>query len=89
MKATAKALYVQKILTEGNGLKIPIQNEIMSVREVIVMLTAASDIVWPIRSGTDNFTDVRRHAASITNVSSIPMPVKMQKKVFISTWAGS
>lgn len=62
MKATAKALYVQKILTDGNGLKIPIQNEIMSVSEVIVMLTAASDIVWPIRSGTDNLTDVRRHA---------------------------
>lgn len=54
---------------------MPIQNEIMSVTEVIVMLTAASDIIWPIRSGTESFTGVRRQAANITNVSSIPIPV--------------
>lgn len=76
VNATAIALYVQKIWTDGNGLIMPIQKEIMSVSEVIVMLTAASDIMWPIRSGTDSFTDVRRQAASMTNVSSIPMPVE-------------
>lgn len=46
----------------------------MSVTEVIVMETAASDIVWPMRSGTDIVTGVRLHAANITNVSSIPIP---------------
>lgn len=46
----------------------------MSVSEVIVILTAASDIVCPIRSETGSFIDVLRQAASITNVSSIPMP---------------
>lgn len=45
----------------------------MSVNDVIVIETAASDIVIPIRSGTLNFTDVRRQAASITKVSSIPI----------------
>lgn len=43
--------------------------------DVIVMETAASDIMCPIRSGTDNLTEVRRHAANITNVSSIPIPL--------------
>lgn len=74
MKHTAIPLYVQKICTDGNGLKIPIQKETISVNDVIVIETAASDIIIPIRSGTLNFTDVRRHAANITNVSSIPMP---------------
>lgn len=45
VKATASALYVQKILTEGNGEMMPIQKEIMSVSDVIVMLTAASLIM--------------------------------------------
>lgn len=45
----------------------------------MVMLTAASDIVWPILSGTDNFTEVLRQAANITNVSSIPIPVGKRK----------
>ena len=53
---------------------MPIQNEIISVNDVIVIDTAASDNMCPIRSGTDNFTDVRRQAANITNVSSIPIP---------------
>lgn len=71
---TAKPLYWQKICTDRNGLMIPIQNETISVTDVIVIETAASDIIKPIRSGTDSFGDVRRHAASITNVSSIPIP---------------
>lgn len=48
----------------------------MSVSDVMVMLTAASLIMWPMRSGTESFTDVLRQAASITNVSSIPIPVE-------------
>lgn len=75
MKQTAMPLYLQKICTDGNGLIIPIQNEMTSVNDVIVIETAASDIVIPIRSGTLNLTDVRRQAANITNVSSIPIPI--------------
>lgn len=59
---------------DGKGLSIPIHKLTMSVTEVIVMETAASDIVWPMRSGTDIVTGVRLHAANITNVSSIPIP---------------
>lgn len=54
---------------------IPIQKEIMSVSEVMVMETAASDIVSAIRFSTDIFGEVRRQAANMTNVSSIPIPV--------------
>lgn len=46
----------------------------MSVTEVMVMETAASDNMIAIRSGTGSFGDALRHAASITNVSSIPIP---------------
>lgn len=53
---------------------MPIQNDKISVREVIVIETAASDIVYPIRCSTDNLGEVRRQAASITNVSSMPIP---------------
>lgn len=79
VKQTAKPLYVQKIWIDGNGLPIPIQNEIISVSDVIVIDTAASDNICPIRSGTGNLTEVRRQAANITNVSSIPIPVKERK----------
>lgn len=54
---------------------IPIQKDIMSVREVIVMETAASESVSAIRISTLDLGDVRLQAASITNVSSIPIPV--------------
>lgn len=81
MKHTAKPLYMQKILTDGNGLMIPIQNETMSVNDVIVIETAASDIITAIRSGTASLTDVRRHAANITNVSSIPIAVRFEYKM--------
>lgn len=76
IKQTAMPLYLQKIWTDGNGLIIPIQNEMISVSDVIVIETAASDIMIPMRSGTSSLTDVRRQAANITNVSSIPIPVK-------------
>lgn len=71
-------LYLQKICTDGNGLFIPIIKEIMSVSDVIVIETAASDIMIPMRFGTLNFTDVRRQAANITNVSSIPIPFQIE-----------
>lgn len=74
MKQTARPLYVQNIRIDGNWLAMPIQNDIMSVSEVIVIDTAASDNIKPMRSGTGSLTDVRRHAANITNVSSMPMP---------------
>lgn len=67
---------MQKICTDGNGEKIPMKNDSISVTEVMVMETAASDSMVAILSGTDSFGDVRRQAASITNVSSIPMPGK-------------
>lgn len=76
MKHTANPLYMQNIRTAGKTLMMPIISENMSVKDVMVIETAASDSMRPIRSGTDSFTDVRRHAANITNVSSIPMPAK-------------
>lgn len=76
IKQTANPLYVQNIRTDGNGLKIPIQKDTISVTDVIVIDTAASDNIRPIRSGTLSFIEVRRQAANITNVSSIPIPAK-------------
>lgn len=76
VKITAKPLYKQKIVTDGNGLMMPMKNEIISVNDVMVMDTAASDNIVPMRSGTDDLIDVRRHAANITKVSSMPIPVK-------------
>lgn len=86
MKHTANPLYVQKIRTDWNGLKMPIQNETISVTEVIVIDTAASDIIRPMRSGTLSFIEVRRHAANITNVSSIPIPEWMNMNLKISNF---
>lgn len=59
---------------EGKGLSMPIHRLTMSVTEVMVMETAASDMVCPMRSGTDMVTGVRLHAANMTKVSSIPIP---------------
>lgn len=67
---------MQKIWTDGNGENIPIKNDNISVTEVIVIETAASDNIIPIRSGTGNFGEARLHAANITNVSSIPIPAR-------------
>lgn len=55
------------------------KKESMSVTEVIVIETAASDNIMAILSGTGSFGDARRQAANITNVSSIPIP---ETKVF-------
>lgn len=45
VKQTAKTEYVQKILTDRKGLMMPIRNDMKSVTEVMVMETAASDIM--------------------------------------------
>lgn len=66
---------MQKILTEGNGETIPMKKEIMSVTEVIVIETAASLKVAAILWGTGSIILVLLQAASITKVSSIPIPV--------------
>lgn len=81
MKHTAMQLYMQKIWIDTNGPLTPIMKEIMSVSDVMVIETAASDIVIPMRSGTLSLTEVRRQAANITNVSSIPMPVQIIQKI--------
>lgn len=72
---------MQNICTDGNGEKIPMKNESISVTEVIVMDTAASDSMMAIRSGTGSFGEARRHAANITKVSSIPIPETLQNKL--------
>lgn len=69
---------MQKIVTEGKGLKIPIPKLKKSVTEVMVIETAASLIIWAILSGTLCFIDVLLQAANITKVSSIPIPEKMK-----------
>lgn len=68
---------MQKMVTEGNGLKTPIPKLIISVTDVIVIETAASLRVIAILSDTLCFIDVLLHAANITNVSSIPIPVNI------------
>lgn len=65
---------MQKICTEGNGEKIPMKKDNISVTEVIVIDTAASDNMTAIRSGTSSLCEARLQAASITNVSSMPIP---------------
>lgn len=65
---------MQNICTDGKGEKMPMKKESMSVTEVMVIETAASDSMVAMRWGTDSRGDVRRHAASITNVSSMPIP---------------
>lgn len=57
---------------------MPMRNDTMSVNDVIVIETAASDNIKAILSGTASLTDVRRHAANITNESSIPIPCGMR-----------
>lgn len=81
IKHTAMQLYMQKIWIDLNGPLTPIMKEIMSVSDVMVIETAASDIVMPMRSGTLSLTEVRRQAANITNVSSIPIPVQIIQKI--------
>lgn len=54
---------------------MPIKKDNISVTEVMVIETAASDNIMAILSGTGSLGGVLRHAANITNVSSIPIPV--------------
>lgn len=72
---------MQNIWTDGKGLNKPIQKLIISVTDVIVIDTAASDIISPILSGTECFMDVLLQAANITKVSSRPIPKKTIKTI--------
>lgn len=56
----------------------------ISVTEVIVIETAASDNMIAIRSGTGSLGEARLQAANITNVSSIPMP-ENKSKILLDT----
>lgn len=80
---------MQKICTDGNGEKIPMKKDSMSVTEVMVIDTAASDNITAILSGTSSLGDARRQAASITKVSSIPIPGRTKKKVKIKNGLSS
>lgn len=73
---------MQNICTEGNGEIIPMKKEIMSVNDVIVIETAASLRVAAILSGTGFIIFVRRQAASMTKVSSIPIPVTRKDEFY-------
>jgi len=66
---------MQKMVTEGKGLETPIQKLHRSVTEVMVMDTAASLSIWAILSGTAFLIEVLLHAANVTKVSSIPIPM--------------
>lgn len=58
----------------GNGLNFPMQKLTMSVTDVMVIDTAASESVLANLSGTSMVTGVLLHAANMTNVSSMPIP---------------
>lgn len=77
---------MQKIVTDGNGLKIPIVKLKKSVTEVMVMETAASPNISAILWGTGVFMDVLLQAASMTNVSSIPTPKCKKKSQMSGIW---
>lgn len=76
--------YMQKICTDGNGEKMPMKKDSISVTDVIVMETAASESIIAIRSGTGSVGAVRLQAASITKVSSIPIPRNNIRPLFSS-----
>lgn len=67
---------MQKIWTEGKGDRIPMKKDIISVKDVMVMETAASLNVAAILSGTGFVMLVLRQAANITKVSSMPIPAR-------------
>jgi len=72
--------YRQNICMAGNGLNFPMQKLTMSVTDVMVIDTAASESVLASLSGTSIVTGVLLHATNMTNVSSMPMPEKNKKK---------
>lgn len=57
---------MEKILIAGKGLLLPINKLTISVSEVIVIETAASDSICAVLSGTFMVTGVLLHAANIT-----------------------
>lgn len=67
---------MQKICTEGKGERMPMKKDIISVKDVMVIETAASLSVAAILSGTGLQILVLLQAANITKVSSIPIPKK-------------
>ena len=71
---------MQNICTEGKGVITPMKKEIILVREVMVILTAASAYVLDNRSATVSWRRVLLHAANITKVSSMPIP-KIEKSL--------
>jgi len=71
---------MQKICTEGKGERMPMKKDIISVKDVIVMETAASLSVAAILSGTGWQILVLLQAANMTKVSSIPIPIKKRKR---------
>lgn len=73
---------MQNIRTDGKGDIIPVKSDIISVTDVIDIDTAASLRVSAILIGTGLITFVLRQAASITKVSSIPIPL-LTKNVII------
>lgn len=66
---------MQNIWTDRKGQARPIQKDTTLVRVVMVIDTAASDILWDILSGTVHWSGVRLQAARSTNVSSNPIPI--------------
>lgn len=63
---------------------MPMKKDIISVRDVMVIDTAASLNVAAILSGTGLEILVLLQAASITKVSSIPIPVKEKKNAYVN-----
>lgn len=59
----------------GKGLLLPIHKLTTSVKDVIVTDTAASASIFAVLSGTLMVIGVLLQAASITKVSSIPIPI--------------
>lgn len=73
---------MENILIAGKGLLFPINKLTISVSDVIVMETAASDNIFAVLSGTFIVTGVLLHAANMTKVSSIPIPVYKSANYF-------
>lgn len=73
MVAKVQALNEQNIRTDGKTDEIPITNAATSVKDVIVIETAASANVWLSLVGTSSSGLVCLHTFNMTNVSSTPI----------------
>lgn len=60
----------------------PIQNAMRSVRDVIVMDTAADRNVFAMRSSTESLTFPCRHSVISWNMSSVPIPARVKISVY-------